>query len=163
MSNLHSNGSSDSRPGSKGQDKIQTRQTTLEFKNRRQTVTPYKSTLSLLHTPYEDNTNSNNELINDIKIKKKTPSSNINGRKGSINNGGNGKEGGISLNKRKEDCGDGGEVELEITEIKSKKIKMEAKEEEECKILGKKKGNFLGGTDLIFSNNLTSRVFEEKI
>ena len=48
------------------------------------------------------------------------------------------------MNKRKEDSGEGGEIELEITEIKSKKIKLEVKEEEEGKI-GKKIGIHFSG------------------
>ena len=164
MSNPYNNGSFDSKPGSKvqpPQDKIQTRQTTLDFMNksaRRQTFTPNTnnnlSILQSLRGPYEENSNSGNELNNDFKIKKKTPSSNINGRKGSINNGNNGgKEGGISANKRKEDYGDG--LEVEITEIKSKKIKLEVKEEEEGNFLGKESEFFLRGLRF-FSNNLTS-------
>ena len=58
----------------------------------------------------------------------------------------------LSVNKRKEKCEDG--VELEITEIKSKKIKLEV-DEEEGSFFEKQSEFFFRGTS-IFSKNLTS-------
>jgi len=126
-----SNSSYESKVPPKQQDKIQTRQTTLEssYRNpaqRRHSQTPPKNPMAYLNNTiynpslptFEDMGGEKSEFF-DQKIKKKTSVSN-NGtanRKGSNNNN---LMGGISANKRKEDG-----LELEIIEMKKKVPKIE--------------------------------------